>query len=137
MTARGDDPRRRLRRYRRRERTAVVAVRLDLDTEGFTYEKWGGTQRCKRGDWIVTRDDDTYTVDADAFERTYRQLTPGVYEKIAPVYAAEADEPGSIRTTEGFTSYDRGDFLVFNDREGNDGYAITAERFHSLYEPEE
>lgn len=31
-----------LRRYRRRAEATVVAVKIDLDTEGFTYRKWGG-----------------------------------------------------------------------------------------------
>ena len=50
----------------------VHAVRLDLETDGFTYRKWGAEQRCKRGDWLVSNPDDagnsdTYTVDADTF----------------------------------------------------------------------
>jgi len=56
--------------FQRKERTFVTAVRLDLDTEGFTYEKWGGAQRCKKGDWIVNNRTDVYTVDAETFDRT-------------------------------------------------------------------
>jgi hypothetical protein len=48
-----------LKEFRRRERTTVAAVRLDLETEGFTYRKWGGPQQCKGGDWIVHSGDDT------------------------------------------------------------------------------
>ena len=33
----------------------VHAVQLDLETDGFTYRKWGAEQRCKRGDWLVRR----------------------------------------------------------------------------------
>ncbi len=60
------------RKYVKRVGIPVVAVRLDLDTEGFTYRKWGGVQTCKRGDWIVNNDGDVYTVDRETFERTYR-----------------------------------------------------------------
>ena len=37
------------RAYVKREAQGVVAVQLDLVTQGFTYEKWGGTQTCKPG----------------------------------------------------------------------------------------
>ncbi|MCP5004175.1 MAG: hypothetical protein GY941_09585, partial [Planctomycetes bacterium] len=42
-----------LRRYRKKATANVIAVRLELDTDGFTYRKWGGEQFCKAGDWIV------------------------------------------------------------------------------------
>jgi len=44
--------------YVKREAQTVAAVQLDLDTKGFTYEKWGSTQTCKPGDWIVSNDGD-------------------------------------------------------------------------------
>jgi hypothetical protein len=40
-------------RYVRRASQFVIAVQVDLETDGFTYEKWGGAQTCKRGDWLV------------------------------------------------------------------------------------
>ncbi|MFN0171142.1 MAG: hypothetical protein ACKV22_32395 [Bryobacteraceae bacterium] len=120
--------------YRRKKRTWVTAVRLDLDTEGFAYQKWGGTQRSKRGDWLVNNQGDVYTVDGETFDRTYRQVSPGVYEKDAPVWAEEAQQPGTIQTKEGSTAYKAGDYLVYNDPGGRDGYAMTKETFHSLYE---
>ena len=67
--------------YRTKQQTSVVAVQLDLDTPGFVYQKWGGIQRCKRGDWLVDNQGDVYTVDNDTFTRTYRQVSPGVFEK--------------------------------------------------------
>src|SRR5262249_14373697 len=51
-------------RYLRKPSVVVAAVRLDLDTNGFTYRKWGAEQCCKRGDWLVDNDGDVYTVDA-------------------------------------------------------------------------
>jgi hypothetical protein len=124
-----------LKQYRRKELTSVTAVRFDLDTEGFAYQKWGGTQRCKRGDWLVNNRGDVYTVDGETFDRTYRMLSPGVYEKDAPVWAEQATEPGTIPTKEGATAYKAGDYLVFNEPGGKDGYAMTNETFQSLYQP--
>jgi hypothetical protein len=125
------------REYRRKRQAVVTAVRLDLDTEGFTYRKWGGLQRCKAGDWLVCRQGSTYTVDAEVFVRTYRQVGPGVYAKVTPVWAERAEQPGSIDTKEGATAYAAGDVLVFNDPDGRDGYAMKAETFDELYEPAE
>ena len=123
-----------LQEYKRKERTSVTAVQLNLDTEGFVYQKWGGQQRCKRGDWLVNNKDDVYTVDRETFERTYRMVSLGVYEKGTPIWAEETDKSGTIRTKEGSTDYSAGDYLVSNDREGHDRYAISREKFHSLYE---
>lgn len=124
-------------RYRRRQRILVTAVQLALDTAGFSYTKWGHCQRCKPGDWLVDRDGEIYTVDRDVFARTYRERRPGRFEKITSVWAERAEEPGSIRTREGLTDYGPGDYLVFNDAEGVDGWAMTAERFRALYAPAE
>jgi hypothetical protein len=112
----------------------VTAVRLDLDTDGFTYLKWGGTQRCKRGDWLVNNQGDVYTIDAQTFERTYQMVSPGLYEKVASVWAEVAAEPGTIQTKEGSTAYVAGDYLVFNAPDRKDGYAMKAETFRQLYE---
>ncbi len=126
-----------MKQYRRKERTSVVAVQLELETDGFAYQKWGGTQRCRRGDWLVNNQGDVYTVDGESFARTYRLISPGVYEKNAPVWAEKADNAGTIHTKEGSTAYDAGDYLVFNDPAGKDGYAVKGSTFHSLYEPSE
>ena len=123
-----------MQQFRRKERTFVTAVRLDLNTTGFTYLKWGGTQRCKRGDWLVNNQGDVYTIDTETFERTYQAVSPGLYEKVAPVWAEVAAEAGTILTKEGATAYLAGDYLVFNAPDRKDGYAIKAETFHQLYE---
>jgi hypothetical protein len=126
-----------LQQYRRKKQTSVIAVQLDLETEGFVYQKWGGTQRCKRGDWLVNNQGDVYSVDRDTFARTYRLASPdapGIYIKDAAVWAGQAQQPGTIQTKEGSTAYNAGDYLVFNDPAGRDGYAMTKERFQSLYE---
>jgi hypothetical protein len=113
----------------------VVAVQLDLQTPGFTYEKWGDTQTCKRGDWIVNNDGDVYTVDRETFARTYETTGPGTYAKRAPVWAEAASAAGSLRTKEGSTRYEVGDYLVSNQPDGGDAYAIAKDTFERMYEP--
>ncbi len=123
------------RKYLKRADQAVVAVQLALDTAGFTYEKWGATQTCKRGDWLVNNDGDVYTVEEATFSRTYRQVGVGTYLKITPVWAEAAETPGSVTTKEGITHYRAGDYLVSNEEQGGDAYAVSADKFHEMYEP--
>lgn len=125
------------RRYRKKADQTVVAVRLDLDTEGFSFRKWGAVQRCKRGDWIVSNDGETYTVDGEVFARTDCQVGRGQPVKVIPVGAEIASRDGSL-PTRGGVSHDRaGDDLVFNDEAGQDGWCMEATRIESMYEPDE
>ena len=121
-------------KYRKRKQQVVHAVRLDLDTDGFTYRKWGGEQRCKPGDWVVDNGGDVYTVDADTFGRTYQHVDAGAYEKVAPVWAEQAHSAGKVVTKEGTTAYDSGDYLVFNEEGGGDAYAVARAKFEGMYE---
>jgi hypothetical protein len=123
------------RKYRKKQKHLVHAVRLDLDTDGFTYRKWGGEQRCKAKDWIVDNGGDVYTVDADTFARTYRHVSAGAYEKTAPIWAEQAESAGQVPTKEGSTRYDAGDYLVSNEEDGGDAYAVPREKFEAMYEP--
>jgi len=123
------------RQYVKRASQFVVAVQFDLDTPGFTYKKWGDTQTCKRGDWIVNNNGDTYTVDSESFSRTYRSNGPGTYVKSAPVWAEVASTAGSVRTKEGATHYEAGDYLVANEETGVDAYAVSRAEFERMYEP--
>ncbi|HKZ73333.1 MAG TPA: hypothetical protein VJ011_04670 [Steroidobacteraceae bacterium] len=111
----------------------MTAVRLDLDTAGLVYRKWGAKQRAKRGDWLVDNDGDVYTVDRAVFARTYRRLRPGTYLKTTPVWAERATGSGRIRTKEGWSSYRKGDYLVYNQRGGGDAYCVTRAKFESMY----
>lgn len=122
-----------LKRYSRRENTLITAVRLNLVTAGFDYEKWGSIQHCKAGDWLADNGSDTYTIDAQSFAATYREVSPGRYEK-GPVWATQAETAGSISTKEGSTEYQAGDFLVYNNPDQSDGYAVSAANFASLYQ---
>lgn len=124
-----------LRTYRRKSSATVIAVRLDLETDGFTYEKWGATQTCKPGDWLVNNAGDTYTVDGETFARTYSRVSDGIYEKVIEVWAERADDAGVIQTKEGATQYHAGDMLVYNGANRTDGYAMAADKFALLYEP--
>jgi len=120
-------------KYVKRENQAVVAVQLALDTDGFTYRKWGDLQRCKAGDWIVDNSGDIYTVDQESFARTYRKVEGGSYVKVTPVWAERATSDGRVNTKEGVTHYRSGDYLVFNEEHGGDAYAIEAEKFQAMY----
>ena len=120
-------------KYVRRPNQTVVAVQISLDTPGFRYRKWGATQTCRRGDWLVDNDGDVYTVNRDSFARTYRRKAPGRYLKITPVWAEAATEAGSVSTKEGVTHYRAGTYIVFNEKSGGDGYAVPAAKFHKMY----
>jgi hypothetical protein len=124
------------RRYRRRPGQPVVAVQLKLDTEGFKYRKWGEEQYCKANDWLVDNDGKVYTVDAESFARTYRAEGLGTYVKTGKVWAEQAAEAGRVATKEGGTHYEAGDWLVSNEEDGSDGYAVSAQVFGMQYEPD-
>ena len=83
-----------LRKYQRREKTLVAAVQLDLETEGFTYQKWGGTQIARPGDWLVSSNGNVYTVDCLVFEKTYEFESLGVYRKVGAVWAKQTKKKG-------------------------------------------
>ncbi len=122
-------------KYVKRPDQAVVAVQVSLESSGFTYEKWGATQRCKPGDWLVDNDGDVYTVDQSTFARTYQKVADGKYVKTTPVWAEAAGAAGQASTQEGLTNYKAGDYLVFNQEDGGDHYAVEKAKFESMYEP--
>ena len=121
-------------RYRKKPTETVVAVQLNLDTTGFTYEKWGGTQVCKQGDWLVNNKGDVYTVNQQSFADTYEETSTGLFFKSKLVWAEVAETPGVIQTKEGSTAYLAGDYLVYNDESGGDGYAISRDKFERMYD---
>lgn len=123
-----------LRKYRRKPDQYVIAIALELETEGLSYVKWGGPQRAKRGDYLVENDGEVYTVEREVFLRTYRRVAPGHYVKTTPVWAAPAATAGSVPTREGVTQYQPHDYVVSNDRAGTDRYAVAREKFEAMYE---
>jgi hypothetical protein len=121
-------------RYRKKASEYVVAVQLDLDTDGLVYKKWDSTQRAKRGDWLVNnRQGDTYTVEEESFARTYEKVTEGIYIKTTAVWAEVATQSGAVKTKEGSTSYQAGDYLVSNHEDGSDAYATEKKKFEAMY----
>jgi hypothetical protein len=123
------------RKYVKRATQFVVAVQVDLELDDFTFRKWGARQRCKRGDWLVNNNGDVYTVDGQTFSRTYRATGPGTYVKTTPIWAEVAEMAGEVSTKEGFTHYGLGDYLVYNEPDGGDAYAVTRQEFERMYEP--
>ncbi len=122
------------RRYFKRPEQAVTAICLELETTGFNYQKWGAQQHCKQGDWLVNNNGDVYTVDAETFSQTYQQVSEGKFVKVTPVWAEQTDRDGSIKTKEGESHYKAGDYLVFNNEDGSDGYCVSADKFLSMYQ---
>ena len=53
--------------------------------------------------------------------------------KTTPVWAQRAAAAGTVKTKEGSTQYQPGDYLVSNHCDGSDEYAMTAEKFEDLY----
>lgn len=125
------------RRYRRKPGQPVAAVQLKLQTDGFHYRKWGEEQHCKAGDWVVDNEGDVYSVDAESFARTYTRHGPGTYVKTGKVWAEQVKAGGRVATKEGGTNYAAGDWLVSNEADGSDAYAVGAEKFEASYEPDE
>ena len=123
-----------LQSYRKKSDQFVVAVQLDLETDGLSYRKWGAEQKCKKGDWLVNNNDETYTIDKDSFEQTYRKESPGLYVKSTPVLAEIAEKSGSIETKEGQSTYKKGDYIIYNNEDKTDAYCMSAENFQSMYE---
>ena len=121
-------------KYRKKPNQSIVAVQLNLSTDGFTYLKWGALQQCKQGDWLVDNNGDIYTIDREVFSKTYRQLQKGIFLKVTPVWAEIAEESGSVITKEGRFNYKIGDYLVYNNEDGTDAYCISAAKFESMYE---
>ena len=125
-----------MKQYRKRPGATITAVQINLDIrEGrMLYYKWAGWQSAKEGDWLVNNDGDCYTIDDESFQATYIRVSDGVYAKAGRIWAQMAEEPGRIKTKEGFTGYDAGDWVVANNEDGSDSYAIGPTYFHQNYE---
>lgn len=121
-------------KYKKKQGQTVVAIPLTLDTEGFKYNKWGGEQQCKQGDWIVENNGEIYTIDQAVFARTYSKVSVGIYEKLTVVWAEVANCDGAVSTKEGESAYKRGDYIVSNNSDGSDKYCMSSEKFEAMYE---
>lgn len=123
-----------IKRYKKKVMQEITAVQLNLDTAGFPFQKWGATQFCKQGDWIVDNNGECYTIDAKSFEKTYSEVSPGRYVKSAPVWAEVAHTNGAVPTKEGKSAFKVGDYIVYNNEDETDGYCMSSEKFESMYE---
>lgn len=121
-------------RYQKKPDRPITAVQLTLDCEGFGYHKWGAEQKCQRNDWLANNDGDCYTIAADSFAKTYREVSPGRYVKVSIVWAYQAQSAGSVNTSEGQTLYVAGDYVVSNEEDGSDSYAVARQIFEQMYE---
>ena len=127
-------------RYRKKqsENQIVTAVQLNLETQGLSYIKWGGEQRCKAGDWLVDNKGECYTVEEESFYKTYRKVVPGQYIKFSHIWAYQSEADGKVKTREGYTQYKAGDYIVSNNEHDNtDEYSIAKARFEKTYELDE
>ncbi|GAB1263533.1 DUF4231 domain-containing protein [Aurantivibrio infirmus] len=116
------------------KKQVVNATRITLPSCEISYEKWGGKQAAKSGDWIVQSTDDSYTVEAESFKNTYQHIKANQYKKVTPVWAEVADVNGKISTKEGTSDYSPGDYLVYNNENKTDGYAVKKQDFESNYQ---
>jgi len=114
----------------------VAAIQLNIETDGLIYQKWGGSQRAKPGDWIVNNRGEVYSIDQESFAATYEPFgVAGQYVKFSCVWAEQAQHYGKVPTKEGITDYKKGDFIVSNDKEGKDKYAVSKDDFLAMYSP--
>ena len=94
----------------------------------------GESPACKSGDWLVNNNGDIYTVDKDVFAETYEKVSEGKYRKTGVIWAKVAESSGSVETKSGRTNYRRGDYIVSNNEDNSDAYAIDATTFQRIYE---
>lgn len=120
--------------YKKRVDQFIVAVQINLDTEGFSYLKWGGEQSCRPGDWLVNNNGESYTIGNQSFLNTYKSVAPGQYVKTTPVWACQASEAGKLKTNEGYVEYLKGDYIVTNNSDGTDAYTVAGNAFDKMYE---
>lgn len=113
-----------------RKPNKIFALQL---TEPKTYQAWGGTQHAKVGDWWVNNNGEEYSIDQESFAKTYTRIEADIYTKTGDVWAYVATEAGKVKTEEGFTEYEKGDYIVANNPDGTDAYANTAEYFNKAY----
>jgi len=110
----------------------IKALQLDMPV---SYEKWGGIQNAKSGDWLIFKGGEIYSCDRQVFEDTYRPLEggeKGQFYKDACIEAHVAEAGGTVATLEGTSAFEAGDYIVTNP--GGDMYVIRADKFHLLYE---
>ena len=59
----------------------TLAIQLNMN---IAYNKWGGIQKAKAGDWLLQKAGDTFTCDEKVFADTYRPVRLHVYATEIP-----------------------------------------------------
>lgn len=118
--------------YRKKATHTVFAIQASIKGNIY-YEKWDHNQKATEGDYLVDNEGDVYTVEKVTFESTYTEVGDHRYAKTALVKAEQATESGKIRTLEGLSSHNAGDYIVHNPRQG-DVYVVPQNEFESVYE---
>ncbi len=119
-------------KYRKSETVVAAQINLELEDGILKYDKWGGRQTAKQGDWLINSNGEAYTCDAEVFAETYKEVSPGVFRKTALIEAEQALEDCKIDTLEGQSDCKKGDFIVTNP--GGDRYPVGRETFLNIYE---
>ncbi len=115
-----------------RKRIVILAFR---STDGATYHKSWGDQRCQPGHWVVVGPDgDVYGCDAIVFHETYEPVDGNshAYRKRAIVDAQQLAVNTTIQTLEGEAHGRVGDWLVTNPT--GETYVVPQKVFMETYE---
>lgn len=123
-----------MKKYYKKLAAKIYAIPMDFEESELHYQKWGSQQRAKQGDWLVYNDGDVYTVEQESFAQTYQNVDGCTYLKNAPVWAEIASISGKMKTKEGFSVYRAGDYLVYNNSDKTDGYAMSKQSFENSYQ---
>lgn len=121
------------RRYKRKGNEVVIAIQLDLDTEGFSYQKQGAERRCNAQDWLLSDRSGTYAVDDSTFARAFEEIGVGQYTMVGIVRAKVSDSAGHIRVGQRKVPHEPGDYLVWDESTQSIGYAVPKDWFEASY----
>ncbi|WP_157558894.1 hypothetical protein [Nocardioides sp. Soil774] len=114
-----------------RSRVVVTAKRLG---EQVTWKTASGSNlTAEAGDWLVSDGESSWTVAADVFATTYREVGSGSFTKTALVVARQLAVKVTIATMEGPATGNAGDWVVRNP--GGDAWPVPDREFKRRYEP--
>ena len=84
---------------------------------------------------VLQPDGTTSSIKPDIFDKTYSEVSPGVYEKSAIVRAQQLVSDTVVNTLEGIGTGKRGDWMVTGPN--GEKYIIASEAFNKLYKANE
>lgn len=113
-----------------RPSSVVSATRLPAATSWRTDR--GNRMRAEAGDWELTDDHgNRWTVEAEAFARSYHRRPDGRYAKHELVHAVQLTRGVPVTTTEGISAAQAGDWLL-RDADGA-VWPVPDETFRARY----